>query len=305
MVLNWYYIGMTHVTAPIFGIDGGGTGCRAIALSERGEFLGEAETGSANVMTNFAGAVDNVTKACRLALSAAGLSETLIAKGRAFVGVAGANVGSRGADFEQALPFEKSIVETDARIALQGAVGDADGVVAIIGTGSAFIAKSGNAIRTAGGWGFVVGDLGSGARLGRQLLEEALLAHDHVRATTPITAHVLNDFRNNPQTVVEYAHSASPGDFGRFAPLVLDFAERKDPTAQRIMAVAVQDVEEALSAIVDDKTERLCLLGGLGRRYRGFLSARFAEILADPQGSAVDGAVALARQHFLAGSTAR
>ena len=302
MVINWYYVGMTEIAYPIFGVDGGGTGCRAIALSEHGEFLGEAETGAANIMTNFAGAAENVINVCKAALTKAELSEELVQKGRAFIGVAGANVGSRGHDFEQALPFARCVVETDARIALQGAVGDSDGVVAIIGTGSAFIAKSGDTIKTAGGWGFVVGDLGSGARLGRQLLEEALLAHDHVRATTPITAHVLNDFRNNPQTIVEYAHSASPGDFGRFAPLVLDFADRRDPTAERIMTVAVRDVEEALTAIVDDSTERLCLLGGLGRRYRGFMSDRFAQLLAEPQGTAVEGAVALARQHFLAGS---
>ncbi|MBO6725963.1 MAG: N-acetylglucosamine kinase [Rhizobiaceae bacterium] len=292
---------MTNISFPIFGIDGGGTKCRAIALSDKGALLGEAETGAANVMTNFAGAVENITKACAMALAQAGLQEPLLQKGRAFIGVAGANVGTRGSELQDALPFSQSIVESDARIALQGAVGETDGVVAIIGTGSVFIAKSGDTIRTAGGWGFVVGDLGSGARLGRQLLEEALLAHDHVRATTPITAHVLNDFRNNPQTIVEYAHSASPGDFGRFAPLVLDFAERDDPTAKRIMADAVRDVEEALAAIVDENTTRLCLLGGLGRRYRALLSQRFARLLAEPQGSAVDGAIALARKHFLAG----
>lgn len=301
MVLNWYYTIMTNISFPIFGIDGGGTKCRAIALSDKGALLGEAETGAANVMTNFAGAVENITKACAMALAQAGLQEPLLQKGRAFIGVAGANVGTRGSELQDALPFSQSIVESDARIALQGAVGETDGVVAIIGTGSVFIAKSGDTIRTAGGWGFVVGDLGSGARLGRQLLEEALLAHDHVRATTPITAHVLNDFRNNPQTIVEYAHSASPGDFGRFAPLVLDFAERDDPTAKRIMADAVRDVEEALAAIVDENTTRLCLLGGLGRRYRALLSQRFARLLAEPQGSAVDGAIALARKHFLAG----
>lgn len=301
MVLNWYYTIMTNISFPIFGIDGGGTKCRAIALSDKGALLGEAETGAANVMTNFAGAVENITKACAMALAQAGLQESLLNEGRAFIGVAGANVGTRGSELQDALPFRQSIVESDARIALQGAVGDTDGVVAIIGTGSVFIAKSGDTIRTAGGWGFVVGDLGSGARLGRQLLEEALLAHDHVRATTPITAHVLNDFRNNPQTIVEYAHSASPGDFGRFAPLVLDFAERDDPTAKRIMADAVRDVEEALAAIVDENTTRLCLLGGLGRRYRDLLSQRFVRLLAEPQGSAVDGAVALARTHFLRG----
>ena len=301
MVLNWYYTIMTNISFPIFGIDGGGTKCRAIALSDKGALLGEAETGAANVMTNFAGAVENITKACAMALAQAGLQESLLEKGRAFIGVAGANVGTRGSELQDALPFNQSIVESDARIALQGAVGETDGVVAIIGTGSVFIAKSGNTIRTAGGWGFVVGDLGSGARLGRQLLEEALLAHDHVRTTTPITAHVLNDFRNNPQTIVEYAHSASPGDFGRFAPLVLDFAERDDPTAKRIMADAVRDVEEALAAIVDENTTRLCLLGGLGRRYRDLLSQRFVRLLAEPQGSAVDGAIALARKHFLAG----
>ena len=35
--------------------------------------------------------------------------------------------------------------------------------------------------RAIGGWGFLVGDQGSGARIGRDLLEETLLAHDGIR----------------------------------------------------------------------------------------------------------------------------
>ena len=282
----------------IFGIDGGGTGCRAALCRADGTRLAEGETGAANIMTNFEGARENILVACSLALANAGLDENALPTSCAYLGVAGANVGNYANDIVAALPFAKCEVTTDAQISLQGALGDGDGVVAIIGTGSVFISRFNNAIQTAGGWGFVVGDLGSGARVGRELLQEALLAHDNVRLATPITSHILNDFRNNPQTIVEYAHSASPGDFGRFAPLVLEYVDQNDETALRIWNRAIRSVEETLAAVIGDRKTRLCLLGGFGKRYSNYLSDRFAEMIVPANGSGLDGAVDLALQRF-------
>ena len=70
------------------------------------------------------------------------------------------------------LPFKNSLVYSDGVIALQGALGDDDGTVVILGTGSVFVTRTADVVRFAGGWGFKVSDLGGGARLGRHLLEE-------------------------------------------------------------------------------------------------------------------------------------
>ena len=63
-------------------------------------------------------------------------------------------------------------------MALKGALGDDDGITAAIGTGSVFGAQRAGAVRMIGGWGFQLGDHGSGAVMGRSLCARALLAHD-------------------------------------------------------------------------------------------------------------------------------
>jgi glucosamine kinase len=289
---------MSDLGRYIFGIDGGGTGCRAIVCDARGKHLGMGDAGPANIMTGLELARNNIVEACSQALADAGLPESALSGSDAFIGVAGANVGSYAEQIINELPFANCIVDTDAVVALQGAIGDDDGVVAIIGTGSVFISRSSGNIRTVGGWGFMVGDLGSGARLGRSLLQEALLVYDGVHQRSPLTNQVLEHFRNNPQTIVEYAHAARPGEFGTFAPLILEYAEKNDPTARAILDEAIQDVEETLDAILVEDSQRLCLLGGLGKRYGPMLANVYQARLVDPSGSAVDGAVDLALQRF-------
>ncbi len=298
MVLYWYHMRMSEEERLIFGIDGGGTGCRAVLCDDSGKRLGHGRAGPANIMTGMELARDNITEACLLALEDADLPATKIGDAAALVGVAGANIGNHAARIMKVLPFGRSVIETDAVIALQGAIGDDDGVVAIIGTGSVFISRSAGKVRTAGGWGFMVGDLGSGARLGRSLLQEALLVYDGVHQRTPLTAHVLEHFRNNPQTIVEYAHGARPGEFGTFAPLILEFAIKQDPTAEAILHEAVEDIEETLAAIMVDSGQKLCLLGGLGGRYAPMLNETYRKRLVQPAGTALDGAVELALRHF-------
>lgn len=285
---------MDHVIA----IDGGGTSCRALLADASGAVLGRGVSGSANIMTDPDGARLHVVEAAERACAAAGLDSALLGGSGALLGLAGANIGDYGKRFAAGLPFRESVVETDALIALAGALGSRDGVVAIIGTGSIFMARSHGRVRSVGGWGFMVGDLGSGARVGRALLQEALLAHDGVHRGSPLTDEVLGRFANDPRSLVEYAHTALPGAFGTFAPLVFDYAEQGDPIASALVAGAVRSVEEAIAAILPADCDRLCLLGGLARRYEMRLGERFRRLVTPPLGDALEGALALALERF-------
>lgn len=282
----------------LFGIDGGGTGCRAVIADPAGRILGRGVSGAANIMTNPDGALENIVAAADAACEDARLPRETISDGIAVLGLAGANIGDFGPRIEARLPFREARVETDALTALHGALGAHDGAVAIVGTGSVFIARRGEEIRTVGGWGFMVGDLGSGARVGRALLQEALLAHDGVHKGSPLTDAVLKHFDDNPQSLVEYAHMARPGEFGTFASLVFDHAARGDRIGRSLVAGAVRSVEEALDAIMPPDCGRLCLLGGLAGRYRESLGERYRAALHEPLGDALDGAVALAGQRL-------
>ncbi len=282
----------------VIGIDGGGTGCRAVLADMSGKPLGTGRAGAANIMTGFDAARKSIIAAAEAAIADAGLDRQVIEEASAFLGLAGANIGDYSSRISDILPFRQSRIATDAEISMQGAIGDGDGVVAIIGTGSVFVCRLNNVVRTVGGWGFTVGDLGSGARLGRALLQESLLAYDGIHEGSELTRRVLANFEDSPQTLVEYAHTALPGEFGKFAPLVFELAGKQDPIAMRLVGRAVSDLEETLDALISDNDLPICMLGGLGGVYRDLLGERFRIRVRPPRGDAASGALALAVKHF-------
>ncbi|TRC95820.1 N-acetylglucosamine kinase [Mesorhizobium sp. WSM4303] len=289
----------------VLGIDGGGTSCRAALATGDGAVIGRAKSGAANIRTDLTGARTHIVDAARQAFIAAGQDPDLIPQTPAILGLAGANVGTYRQQLEAILPFSVSRVETDAEIALEGAVGSGDGAMAILGTGTAYMARKGGTSRAIGGWGFQVGDQGSGARIGRDLLEQTLLAHDGVRPGSPLTDSMMATFRNNPEDVVEFTTNAKPGDFGGFAPKVFEHAEKGDAVANWIVDKAVADVEASLGALGLSDGAPLCLLGGLAPLYTPRLSQRYQALLKAPLDDALGGAVQMAARIFARAEAAR
>ena len=250
----WYFIGIISLRGEfglkfVLGIDGGGTSCRAALGTKDGDIIGRAVSGAANIRTDLTGARANIVEAARLAFLDAGQDPGLIPETPAVLGLAGANVGTYRQQLEAVLPFSRSRVETDAAIALEGAVGAGDGAMAILGTGSAYMVRQDGRTRAIGGWGFQIGDQGGGGRIGRDLLEQTLLANDGIRDRSPLTAEIMAVFRNDPQDVVEFTTNAKPGDFGGFAPKVFDHAAKGDAVAVWIVDKAITEVEASLNAL--------------------------------------------------------
>ncbi|MBX3567313.1 MAG: N-acetylglucosamine kinase [Rhizobiaceae bacterium] len=282
----------------VLGIDGGGTSCRAAVAAPDGTILGRARSGAANIRTDLTGARASIVDAARLAFREARLDPERIAETPALLGLAGSNVGTYRQQLEAILPFPRCIVTSDAVIAHEGALGGADGAIAILGTGTAYLLRRGGESKAVGGWGFLVGDQGSGARLGRDLLEETLLAYDDIRPGSPLTKAVLAVFRDNPRDVVEFTTTAKPGDFGGFAPMVFDHAAKGDSVAEFIVARAVDDIEKSLGVLGLRDSEPLCLLGGLAPLFAPRLSELYSRKLRDAAQDALGGAVAMALRRF-------
>lgn len=282
----------------VLGIDGGGTSCRAALATASGDIIGRAKSGPANIRTDLTGARANIVEAARLAFVDAGRDPDLIPATPALLGLAGSNVGTYRQQLEAILPFRRSIVESDALIALEGALGSGDGAIAVLGTGSAFMVRKDGEVRTVGGWGFLIGDQGSGGRIGRDLLEETMLAYDDIRDGSPLTAALLAVFRNNPRDVVEFTTTAKPGDFGGFAPMVFEYAARGDAVAKRILTRAVSDIEASLEVLGLRDNDPLCLLGGLAPLLAPRLSPKYRALTRPPLQDALGGAVSMAARLF-------
>jgi len=287
------------MTDYILGIDGGGTSCRAAVARPDGIILGRGKSGAANILTDPNNAIISITEAAKAAYREAGLDEAGINGASAFLGLAGTNVGDLTRYVHDRLPFQHTDIDSDGLIALQGAIGDEDGAVAILGTGSIYMGRKDNTVRYIGGWGFTIGDLGGGARLGHALLQEALLAHDGVHPRSGVTDAILEEFKGDPRGIVEFARLSKPGDFGRFAPLLFDHARKGDAQAIAIVKSGAATVNESLDAIMElAGAKRLCLLGGLAQIYPEWLSERHRAILVEAEADALTGAVALAAKGF-------
>jgi glucosamine kinase len=282
------------MTELAIGIDGGGSSCRAAVADRSGKILGRGTAGPANILSNLQGSLENIILAAKEALRDAALPPETVSSVSAVVGVAGANVGDYGSRIEKALPFGDGKVVTDALIALQGALGDSDGVIGAFGTGSVYNARRSGMIRGIGGWGFIVGDQASGARLGRDLLERSLLDYDKVRPGSALTEKIMAEFGNDPEKLVEFAHVSKPKDFARYAPVIFEHANSNDEVAAAIVSEAASAIGENLDALIWPQCPAICLLGGLANAYRPWLAERHVALLAEPKGDVLQGAVELA-----------
>ena len=272
----------------VLGVDGGGTGCRAAVADLSGRVLGRGEAGAANIASEPDGAADNIRLAIERALGQAGGTGTQIR--RAVLGLAGANLPGAPERLAETLPYPQVKVVTDAITAARGALGDQDGILAAIGTGSVFAVQRGGTIRQYGGYGFLLGDEGSGASLGRALLSRALRAHDGVVPMTPLLTQVLDDI-GGPGQIVAFAFTARPADFAAYAPQVTDST---DPAAQAIRAEAEGEVARMLDALQAGTGLPVVFLGGLGPHYARRLQKPWPIIPA--LGTGLDGALHLAGQ---------
>jgi glucosamine kinase len=208
--------------------------------------------------------------------------------GCAVLGLAGANLPGAPERLAGTLPYSKVRIVTDAITAARGALGQSDGIVAAIGTGSVFAVQRGQEIRQFGGYGFLLGDEGSGASLGRALLSRALRAHDGVVPMTPLLNTALQRL-GGPEGIVAFAFTARPTDFAALAP---EITSSNDPAADVIVSAAMADVAALLETLQAGTGLPIVFLGGLGphyaRRFQGHWAMRPA------LGTGLDGALQLA-----------
>ena len=85
-----------------------------------------------------------------------------------------------------AFPFASTVADNDAYAACIGAFAGGSGGIVIAGTGSIGFALVNGERYMVGGWGFSLGDHGSGAWLGHHAVRRAALAIDGLLQPTPL-----------------------------------------------------------------------------------------------------------------------
>lgn len=277
------------------GVDGGATRCRARLRDSRGLVRAEAEGPAANVYVGFDAAVEVARGVVAEALAKGGVIKAHTSCVSLGLGLAGMSEPQDKARFAAAFPgFADVRVVNDAVTACIGAHGGADGGLLIAGTGSAGIARVSGRETIVGGRGFLLGDDGSAARVGGDALRAAVRAFDGLSAGGPLTEAILARFENDPIAMIVWATSAKPGDYGAFAPVVLEHAALGDAVALAIVEAASRAIAALASAIENLGATGIAMVGGLGAAIRPFLDPNLNAKLREPLFDPTDGAVILA-----------
>ena len=137
---------------------------------------------------------------------------------------------------------------SDAVSALTSGIGIDDGIVAIAGTGSSVFARVNGVMNQVGGWGFLLGDEGSGYDLGRRALTAALRAHDGRGKTTVLTALCEKQLGEPIAKAVARIYDLGRTYIASFAPVLLEAQFQGDPVACIQAEEAADGLAEAILA---------------------------------------------------------
>jgi N-acetylglucosamine kinase-like BadF-type ATPase len=302
----------------VLGVDGGGTKTVAwLALRDApvsAAPLGIGQAGPSNPRAvGFPAAQGEILRAIRAAFEDAGLALQPVEGG--CLALAGAG---RSTEQEVMMRWAASaglarqVIVTDDAEPIFAAMAERFGVALICGTGSLALGRNreGGTARV-GGWGYLLGDEGSGYQLACQGLRAALRAADGRDGPTSLLPRLLAEFKaGSPQELVERVYGAPPSrqELARLAPVVLGEAER-DATARRLVQAAAAELAEMVAALVrrlglTPGDYPLAVAGGLMISQARYREQMLQELLQRGAGPGrvvlvpepVRGAVALARE---------
>lgn len=273
------------------GIDGGGTSTRAVVADDKGRILGRGEAGASALGQGAEQAWRHIAEAVARA-GVPGLELKDCALG---LGLSGTGVPAQLQAFVAADPgVARFTLVTDGLVALLGAHGGQPGALMISGTGSVAEALMPDGRRRmVGGWGWQIGDEGSGAWLGQQAMKLAQAAYDGRVAAGPLVQAVWSRAGSTREALLAFCAQAGQGGYASLAPLVFDH-EADDPAAAALLAEAARALDALAAAL--HPTLPLALAGSIALRLAPRLSPALQARRVEPQGEPVAGALWLIRQ---------
>ena len=296
----------------IIGIDGGGTKTVGILTTETGQHLAQVQSGPANYHV----VGETKTQAVLESVVSELCEKEGISSRRSVhfcLGMAGLG---RAADRKvigricDELGISKNRILThDAHIALVGGTEKQEGVIVVSGTGAIVygINADGKEAR-ASGWGYLLGDEGSGYDIAIKGLRAVARAADGRDHPTELTNQILIRLGlSEPSELIRWVHAASRDAIAQLAEIVCDTAQTADTVAEGIVDAAADELVCAAASVIKQLEFRepfdIILSGGNLTHQPVFadkLCHRFAKVQSEasvqlPKHEPAYGAVLLAR----------
>ena len=258
----------------VFGIDAGGTKTVCLLADGEGRVVSQVRGEGANLQAVGELKVEKVLHE----LMDQAIGDRDIVPAAICLGIAGVDRPNDAAivrGIMKRIGFKARIViVNDALIALETGAPGLPGIVIISGTGSIAYGRNaaGEAARS-GGWGYVLGDEGSGYWIGRAALRAVLRAADQRGPETMLAPMLLDHFGvSQPQMLLHevYHHNLSPAAIGALASCVQRAFTAGDQAAVGILRGAANELEGAALSVARrlgliDQSFAYILSGGIFR----------------------------------------
>lgn len=239
---------------PVLGIDVGGTKTVCLLADNDERVIAEAREEGANLQGAGELALEKVLHSVmEKTLEGTGVVPSVVC-----LGIAGVDRATDEAVVRSIMGRighkARLLIVNDALIALQAGVGNAAGIVIVSGTGSIAYGRNdeGEAAR-AGGWGYVLGDEGSGYWIGRLALRAVVRHADGRGRVTSLTPRLLAHFgvaRATDLIHQVYHQELSPRSLAAVAKYVQLARDEGDMVATGILNRAADELMTAATAVM-------------------------------------------------------
>jgi len=212
------------------GIDSGGTGISASAISSQGELLFTEKGGSGNLTVNFDIAFANILQTADMVYQKMGQYPAGVCLGSAGIGTADYRTRLENALHERF--HAPVVVVNDGILALNAAVPGDNGILMIAGTGSIGYAKCKGELIRCGGWGHLVGDEGSGYQISLAAYRQIYQQYDQGVPYSPLSKAILQKHgMQGAEEMNTFLYRASKPEIAAALPLVASMAQSGDAEA--------------------------------------------------------------------------
>ncbi len=255
------------------GVDGGGTKTAAVLADESGRVVRILKKGPGNIAILDRGTLAQLIRNIITELVEGGKSAKIRWATFAFAGAGRAAEKETVAALIRGAGIKHYSVMTDAEILHYSIFGEDPGILISAGTGSICLLKDRKGrYHQIGGWGYLLGDEGSGFYIGSRAIRNALQNLEEGKMPTKLTRELLAFYGiDRPEKLISIVYSSvNPSRLiASCARLVCELAEQGEPEAGIIVDQAVEEllqlVKRAITFYGDSgKTPyRISLTGGI------------------------------------------
>ncbi len=242
----------------VVGIDGGGTKTAAELCSLDGSVVASSHGGPSNFQVigvdRAARTIVDLVSTCCHSVNCESSAVAAVVAGLTGAGRPGDQQrmaeGLKTEGVRRGFSSMSIAVESDARVALEGAFSGKEGIIVIAGTGSIVFGKNQQGdIHRAGGWGRYLSDEGSGYTIGKEAIRAVAKMMDGVGIKTSLATMLAKEFPLDTQEAIIHAMYKDNFDVASVVPVVLAAAEKKDKVATKILDDAAAELMGVIGAV--------------------------------------------------------